>query len=385
VETWEDSLGSERVLSTYIMGIMSDRGSQVVRDNIGGIIVGLSGLLLLADLAGKLTGGGLTPARFGGFVWDGLVIGILIGLAGIGLSLTYSILGFANFAHGDYISWGAFSGWAVAYLLAGIDRYAAGGLLLIGGGGGPAPGDVGISITNTPASIVAGLIVAVGFTVGVSLLVDRLVYRPIREADGITLLIASIGVAFALRYLIVFFFYNGRQGVTDIGRIPTYDLAGVVITAHELTIVIVGLLLMLGVHLLLQRTKLGKAMRAMADNRDLAQVTGIPVEGVIRTTWILGGGLAGAAGYLVVLTQGTIAYNLGWLLLLLIFAAVIMGGIGSVYGAIVGGLGIGLASRLSLIWLTGDLSSFAEPVAFGLMIFVLLFRPEGIFGGVSTA
>ncbi len=378
-------MGSERVLSTYIMGAMSDRGSQVVRDNIGGIIVGLSGLLLLADLAGKLTGGGLTPARFGGFVWDGLVIGILIGLAGIGLSLTYSILGFANFAHGDYISWGAFSGWAVAYLLAGIDRYAAGGLLLIGGGGGPAPGDVGISITNTPASIVAGLIVAVGFTVGVSLLVDRLVYRPIREAGGITLLIASIGVAFALRYLIVFFFYNSRQGVTDIGRIPTYDLAGVVITAHELTIVVVGLLLMLGVHLLLQRTKLGKAMRAMADNRDLAQVTGIPVEGVIRTTWILGGGLAGAAGYLVVLTQGTIAYNLGWLLLLLIFAAVIMGGIGSVYGAIVGGLVIGLASRLSLIWLTGDLSSFAEPVAFGLMIFVLLFRPEGIFGGVSTA
>ena len=361
------------------------RGRQLLTDQPGLAIVAVAALLLVGDLLAKLLGGGLTAARFGGFVWDGLVIGLLIGLAGIGLSLTYSILGFANFAHGDYISWGAFSGWAVAYLLAGIDRYAAGGLLLIGAGDGPAPGDVGVSITNTPLSIVAGLVVAVGFTIGVSLLIDRAVYRPIRDADGITLLIASIGVAFALRYLIVFFFYSGRQGVTDISRVPSYEIGGVVINAHELTIVIIALVLMVGVHLLLQRSKLGKAMRAMADNRDLAQVTGIPVEGVIRTTWMLGGGLAGAAGYLVVLTQGTIAYDLGWLLLLLILDAVIMGGIGSVYGAIVGGIVIGLASRLSLIWLTGDLSSFAEPVAFGLMIFVLLFRPEGIFGGVSTA
>jgi len=361
------------------------RGRQLVVERPGLVVVGLAGLLLAVDLVRKLVAGSLAPSSLGGFVWDGLVIGLLIGLAGIGLSLTYSILGFANFAHGDYVSWGAFSGWAVAYLLAGIGRFDPGGLLLIGAGSGPAPGDVGISITTTPLGILVGLLVAAGFTVALSLGVDRLVYRPIRSSDGITLLIASIGVAFVLRYLIVFFFYNSRQGVTDTDSIPRFDVGGVPVNAHEITIVVVGVALMVGVHLLLQRTKLGKAMRAMADNRDLAQVTGIPVERVIRTTWVLGGGLAGAAGYLVVLAQGTISYNLGWLLLLLIFAAVIMGGIGSIYGAIVGGLVIGLASRVSLVWLTGDLSSFAEPVAFGLMIFILLFRPEGIFGGVSTA
>jgi branched-chain amino acid transport system permease protein len=361
------------------------RGRRLLVEQPGLVIVALFALLLVGDLFRKLLVGSLTLARLGGFVWDGLVIGLIIGLAGIGLSLTYSILGFANFAHGDYVSWGAFSGWAVAYLLAGIGRFDPAGLLLIGAGPGPAPGDVGISITSTPGSIIVGLAIAVAFTVGLSLLVDRIVYRPIRTSDGITLLIASIGVAFALRYLIVFFFYNSRQGVTDTGSIPVYDVAGIAINAHELTIVAIGIALMAGVHFLLQRTKLGKAMRAMADNRDLAQVTGIPVERVIKTTWVLGGGLAGAAGYLVVLAQGTISYNLGWLLLLLIFAAVIMGGIGSIYGAIVGGIVIGLASRVSLVWLTGDLSSFAEPVAFGLMIFILLFRPEGIFGGVSTA
>jgi branched-chain amino acid transport system permease protein len=361
------------------------RGRRLVIEQPGLLVVGFGALLLFADLVRKLLVGSLTVASLGGFVWNGIVIGLIIGLAGIGLSLTYSILGFANFAHGDYVSWGAFSGWAVAYLIAGLGRFDAGGLLLIGAGDGPAPADVGISIATTPGSIVAGLVVAVAFTVGLSLLIDRVVYRPIRGADGISLLIASIGVAFALRYLIVFFFFNSREGVTDLGAVPKYDVAGISVTAHQLTIAIIGIVLMLGVHLLLQYTKLGKAMRAMADNRDLAQVTGIPTERVIRTTWILGGGLAGAAGYLVVLTQGTIAFDLGWLLLLLIFAAVIMGGIGSIYGAIVGGLVIGLASRVSLVWLTNDLSSFSQAVAFVLLILVLLFRPEGIFGGVSTA
>ncbi len=114
-----------------------------------------------------------TFQQFLGFVWDGLVIGLLIGLAGIGLSLTYSILGFANFAHGDYVSTGAFVGWSVAYLVAGLGRFDPTGLLLIGYGDGPAPGDVGISITNTPLSILLGMVVAIAATVLVAVLIDR--------------------------------------------------------------------------------------------------------------------------------------------------------------------------------------------------------------------
>ncbi|MFB6129687.1 MAG: branched-chain amino acid ABC transporter permease, partial [Salinigranum sp.] len=316
------------------MGIADSysRGRRALVERPGAVLTALAGVLLALDLIRRLVTGALTAGYFAGLVWDGLIIGLIIGLAGIGLSLTYSILNFANFAHGDCVSWGAFAGWSVAYLLAGLGRFDPGGLLLIGGGGGPAPGDVGISVTNTPLAVVAGLVVAIAFTVVLSLVLDRVVYRPMRGADGITLLITSIGVAFALRYLLVFFYYNSRQGVTATDKVPKYALGGFSVTAHEVTILVVALALMLAVHLLLQRTKLGTAMRAMADNPDLAQVTGIPIERVIRSTWIVGGGLAGAAGYLVVLTQGTISYDLGWLLLLLIFAAVILGGISSPTG-----------------------------------------------------
>jgi len=123
-------------------------------------------------------------------------------------------------------------------------------------------------------------------------------------------------------------------------------------------------------------------MRAMADNEDLARVTGIPTERVVRLTWTLGGALAGVSGYLLVLESGTISFNFGWILLLLIFAAVIVGGIGSIYGAMVGGVLIGLVDRLALIWLPSGLTRAA---AFLVLIVVLLLRPSGIFSGVSTA
>jgi branched-chain amino acid transport system permease protein len=143
-------------------------------------------------------------------------------------------------------------------------------------------------------------------------------------------------------------------------------------------LVTVAVASMVSVHLLLTRTKLGKAMRAMSTNRDLARITGIPSERVITATWLLGGALAGLAGFMIALFQGTINYQLGWTLLLLVFAGVIMGGIGSVYGAIVGGVLIGLVTRVSQIWIP---ASFAEAVGFAVMIVILLTRPSGIFGG----
>jgi branched-chain amino acid transport system permease protein len=192
-------------------------------------------------------------------------------------------------------------------------------------------------------------------------------------------------VAFALRYFIALVFGKSRRIVTDQQSLPSFTYSGVIVDAHEVTLVVVAIALMLGLHFVLQQTKLGTAMRAMADNRSLAQVTGIPTERVIRSTWMLGAGLTGAAGFLLALSQTSIVFTSGWRLLLLIFAAVIMGGIGSIYGAIAGGLVIGLASKVSLVWLTGDLTSLARPTAFALMILILLFRPSGIFGGVKTA
>jgi len=347
---------------------------------------------LVAKLAGVtvdpggvfLLGGHIAVSSVFKFIANGLILGLIIGLAGVGLSMTYSILNFANFAHGDYLTVGAFSGWTSAYIVAlltlGLDE-PFGRIVLL---------DVPsvVSIASSPAAVIVGLVVSAAFSVALALALDRIVYKPMRNRGGIPLLIASIGVALFLRYSIVFVWGTSTRGVTAVGTesLPSFSIRIVdgaySLNLHEITMVIAAVTLMLGVHVLLQFTKLGKAMRAMADNKALAQVTGIPTERVVRATWIIGGGLAGMAGFLIILNRGVLSFNFGWRLLLFIFSGVILGGIGSVYGAIGGGIIIGIASRIALVWIP---SEFARVAAFMVMILVLLFRPSGLFGGVTTA
>ena len=281
---------------------------------------------------------------------------------------------------------GAFAGWAATYLVAGLGRADVGSLVLVGAGGSVFGAQLGIGVTSSPLAVLLGLVVAAAFAVVLALAVDRVVFRPLRGESGIALLITSIGVAFALRNLIQFVFGPARRGTTDAQSVPAAAVPlvdGVVtVNGHDLTLLLVAGGLMVGVHLLLQRTTLGKAMRAMSDDRDLARITGIPTERVVTATWVIGAALTGVAGYVLVLWKGTITFNDGWLLLLLIFAAVILGGIGSVYGAIVGGLVIGLTASLAAIWIP---EAFARAAAFVVMIVVLLVRPTGVFGGRSTA
>jgi branched-chain amino acid transport system permease protein len=369
-----------------------DRGMEVL-SRAGGalrgrwlaVVFGTLAALLAVDLGRKLLSGSVVVADLVTFLWSGTILGLAIGLAGIGLSLTYSILNFANFAHGDLMTSGAFAGWLAAFLVAGLSEFSLEALVFIGG---PVPVDVGalgISVTNTPVAVVLGLVVAVGTTAGLALLIDRIVFRPMRDQSGISLLIASVGVALALRYLIVFVFQASSRGLTSGQAIPSATVpvgtGSIIVSAHEVTLVVLAVVLMGATHVLLRYTELGTAMRAMADNEDLARVTGIPTERVVRATWLIGGALTGAAGFLIALEQGTLTASLGWELLLLIFAAVILGGIGSVYGAIAGGLVIGIASRLSLVWLP---SSLVIAAAFGVMIAMLLVRPSGLLGGVTT-
>ena len=360
------------------------RGRELAVTRPGSVLLGLVGVVLLFDLLVSLATGAQSLSGVGSLVWDGLMRGLVVGLAGVGLSMTYSILNFANFAHGDYITAGAFSGWATTYLIAGLGRADVGALLLVGASGSVFGGTLGIGVTGTPVAVVAGIVVAGISTVLLALLIDRTVFKPIRDEDGITLLITSVGVAFALRYLMQFVFSSSVRGTTaQPPSLSLYLVDGAVrINAHDIALVVVAGSLMLGVHLLLQLTKLGKAMRAMADNEDLAQITGIPTERVVRAVWVVGGGLTGVAGYIFILWKGTLGFNDGWLLLLLIFAAVTLGGIGSIYGAIVGGLAIGLTASLSVIWIP---SSFSRAAAFFVMIVLLLVKPEGLFSGRSTA
>jgi branched-chain amino acid transport system permease protein len=358
-------------------------GKTFVFENPLSMAVGVGITLLVADLVIKVTRGSLPVFDLALYVKDSLVLGMVVGLAGIGLSMTYSILNFANFAHGDYLTAGAFAGWAVTYLIAGFGTVAAADLVLIGVSGDASASDVGASVAATPLAILAGLVAAIVATIALALLVDRVVYRRMRDEENISLLFASIGIALMLRYAIVFVFGTRSSSLT-VSASPEFTVPGVglQVTTHELTLLVCTVLLMGGVHYMLQYTKLGTAMRAMADNRDLAAVTGIPTERIIRTTWIIGGGLTGAAGYLVTLETALVQFNTGWSLLLLIFAAVILGGIGSMYGAMFGGLTIGFASNVSLVWIPADFSTAA---AFIVMIVVLLVKPEGLFSGVTTA
>ena len=364
------------------LGTTVDRGRQLLSNRSFTVLSVVVGLLLAVDLTRRLSTGDIMMAQLLSYVWDGLVFGLGLGLAGIGLSMTYSILNFANFSHGDYLTAGAFSGWSATWVLAGLGT-GAGGIQLFLLQSGLAS-QVNVSIFTAPLELLVGLVIAAAFTVGLSLFLDRIVYKPMRDEEGISLLIASIGVALALRYTIVLFYGTGFRGVT--ASAPTFGIqigAGVLtVTAHQITQVVVAVALMLGVHLLLQRSKLGKAMRAMADNEDLARVTGIPTERVVRFTWIIGGGLAGAAGFLLALERGNFAFSFGWRLLLVVFAAVILGGIGSIYGAMFGGIAIGITRSVSAVWIPAEFSLVA---AFLLMILVLLFKPSGLFAGKTTA
>lgn len=341
------------------------------QDLLGLALLGLVVLLAL-DLLRMLVTGDVSPGRVRAVFWNGIVDSLYIGLAAIGLAMTYSILRFANFSHGDLITAGAFSGWSVAYVIGGLGvaEVSSRFLLQIDGG------DINMDILNATIPILVGFVAAALFTIGIALLIDRLVYKRMRDAGGISLLIASVGVAFVLRYAISIF-YGANPGI-----IPASAPTAMGVNLHELTLVVISAVLILGVHLLLQYTKLGKSMRAMSDNRDLALITGIPTERVITYTWIIGAGLAGSAGFLLALDGLRVEINMGWFLLLLIFAAVILGGIGSIYGALAGAFIIGLTINLSHLWLPSDLDRIA---AFVLMIIVLVYKPEGLFGGVETA
>jgi len=272
----------------------------------------------------------------------GLVLGSIIVLGAIGLTLTYGILNFANFAHGDMMTLGAY--------LALFFRFGFGWPL-------------GVSLV---AAMIAGAVLAV--------LIDRAVYRPLRNRGSVTLLIASIGVALIIRNLIRVAWGPDNQYYRQGIQFPI-RWHGLRIKPDHLWILGAAFALVLLVHLFLRYTRIGKAMRAMADNRELAMVTGIDTERVVRWTWAIGTALSVAAGFLLGLDTQLFP-DMGWNLLLPIFSAVILGGIGSPYGAMAGGLIIGLTQELSTLFLS---TAYKPVVAFVIMIFLLLIRPGGIF------
>ncbi|RLM67829.1 branched-chain amino acid ABC transporter permease [Halorubrum sp. Atlit-26R] len=315
-----------------------------------------------------------------GYLANGLVFSSIIVLGSIGLSLVYSIADFANFAHGDTMTIGAYSA-----------------LVTFGAVGG-----LGGAVLGLPYGFFVALVVGIAVAAVVAVATEKLIYEPL-DVDSIGLLITSIGIAFIYRAVIQIRFGSDftRFDVRPLRPIEALVPYGVRITLHDVAIFGSAVALVVGLHVLLQYTDLGRKMRAMADNPDLARVSGIRTKRVKLWTWVIGAGLAGAGGVFLGLFN-QLAPRMGFNLLLVIFAAVILGGIGSVYGAMAGGFLIGMINQLTPFfsnvvealpirpnWLATVIENmitieYANAIAFVIMVVVLLVRPNGIAGEAAT-
>jgi branched-chain amino acid transport system permease protein len=295
------------------------------------------------------------------FIADGLVSGAMIGLGAIGVTLTYSILRFSNFAHGEFISWGAYA----TLLTAGAIGYLA-----PGSAEGYGPFSVGWGV------LVAGVIACV-LTGFMAIALDWLLFRRLRlKGASITVVMASFGASMALRSLLEFFFTSSPKYFSRDLQIAIPVVPGIRVTPDQFALLGLTVLLALGVHILLTRTHVGRAMRGVSENPALARVLGIDIDHVIRVTWLLGGALACASGVMLGLVVQIRPY-MGFDMLLPLFASAILGGIGSVPGALIGALIVGI-SEAATVQLVG--AEWRAGVAFLLLIAVLLVRPSGLFG-----
>ena len=294
----------------------------------------------------------------------GIVFGSIISLGAIGLTLVYGIIRFANFAHGDLMTAGAY---IALFMVTGV----------LGWLGVP---DTNFGMLSFGWRMLIAFPVAMLVVACVAIALDRILYRKLREkkSHAVILCMSSLGAAFILRMLILIFwgadslFY--RPGMLR----PAIEFPfGIKVRPDQILILFVVFALVVLLHLYLQKTKMGKAMRATADNMELALVSGIDTERVIILTWGVGGALAAAGGILYGIDVQLHPY-MGWNFLIPLFAATILGTIGNVYGALVGGLIIGVAEQVSTAFL---LPTYKPAVAFVLMILILLVRPKGIFGG----
>lgn len=280
---------------------------------------------------------------------DGIRFGLIIAMAAIGLSLVYGTTGMVNFAHGEYVTFGAM----VAFF---FNASVAGPELQL--------------IPATLLALVVGGLLAGALEVGL--------WRPLRRrhVGVVTALVVSIGLALFLRHLLLFVFGGARRPFTDYQVQETLDLGPLAIAPKDLWTIGLAIVVLVAVGLGLLYTRFGVAMRAVADNRDLASACGIDVQRVILMVWIAGGALAALGGVLVGVAD-SVDWNMGFRLLLLIFAGVIVGGLTSPFGALAGSLAVGIIIQMSTLVAPSEIKS---AFALGALVLVLLVRPQGILG-----
>jgi neutral amino acid transport system permease protein len=282
---------------------------------------------------------------------NGIAVGSIIALGAVGLTLTYGILNLSNFAHGDLMTLGAYIAWTINH-------------------------------SNIPVlnNIWIAMLFGIAITVVVALLSEAIVWKRMRDrrATPTTLMIISIGLALVIRNAILAIWSSDVKRY-NIPTLPPFTLGDTNIKFYNLLILLLAVVAIAGLHFLLQNTKIGKAMRAVADDIDLAKVTGINVDRVVLWTWIISAALTALGGQMYGLAYN-VQPNMGWFLIMPMFAAVILGGIGNPYGAIAGAFIIGIAQEVAVPFVG---SEYKLAVALGIMIITLLFRPQGLFGSAK--
>jgi len=285
---------------------------------------------------------------------EGLRFGLIIALAAVGLSLIFGTTGLTNFAHGELVTIGALFTWWLS----------TGNLPFLPDFGG---------LQFFPAAAIALLLCA-----GVGWANDAWLWRPLRRRGTglIAAMIVSIGLGIFLRYFYLYVFTGNTRQYPDYQGQKGLSFGPIQLALPDYLSMAVAVVVLMATILALQRTRVGKATRAVADNPALAAASGIDVDRVIRVVWVGGAMLAGLAGILLGLAQG-VNFQMGFQILLLIFAAVTLGGLGTAYGALVGSIVVGLFITVSTLWIPVELKNVG---ALGILIVILLVRPQGILG-----
>ena len=289
---------------------------------------------------------------------NGLTTGALYSLVALGFSMVYGVLKLLNFAHGDLYMIGAYIGYFVIQWFGGAAH-------------------VNIPV---PLLLVIMFVLAAGLVGGLGVAIERFAYRPLRDAPRIAPLITAIGISFFLESSALLLFgaqyrvYNTSEFISLSSGI---QIGSVTIDSVQILVLVMGIVLMAGLRLLVNRTKLGKQMRAVAADREAAEMLGINVNFTITATFFLGSALAGVAGVMGGLLFNQVTPTIGFIVGLKAFTAAVVGGIGSLPGAMLGGLLIGLAESFA----TGYISStYTNLLVFALLIIVMLIRPSGLLG-----
>lgn len=332
------------------------------------VLVGQTGRAIFqlvneSELAGLGQTSTITFRRVAQLTVEGLKFGVFLAMAAIGLSLIFGTTGLVNFAHGEMIGWGML--WAYLfnfYGFAGMFGFME---------GWPAPFGDGVNlIFATLMAIVMGL--------GLGWAMDKFIFAPLRARGTavISAMIVTIGLSILIRYVYLFVFGGVPRFYRDYTAQVGIKIGVIEITPKDLITGLLSVAILVLVGLFLQRARMGKAMRAVADDRDLAESSGIDVQRVIRFVWVAGSGLAALGGVFIGLSE-QVSWNIGFRILLLIFAAVVLGGLGTAYGALVGALIVGVGIQVSTLWIPPELKNLG---ALGLLIVALLIRPQGILG-----